>query len=147
MSRERILKILRTTSAWLFWPGLALVIWGSLTPAPPQLPGPWAWDKMDHGTAYFGLAAMATMVIGLRPRLFWAILSLIVLSAVLESLQGYTGRDPDIHDVIANSIGALAGLAVAALFWRFLATGREERSARGRQNRPVDGFERRTPGA
>ena len=123
MGRALILKILRLASAWLFWPGLALVVWGSLTPSPPQLPGPWIWDKMDHATAYFGLAAMATMVIGLRRRLIWAILSLIGLSVILEILQGYTGRDPDIHDVIANSIGAVAGLAVAALFWRVLARG------------------------
>ena len=121
MSKKRILKIMRKASAWLFWPGMALVVWGSLTPLPPRLPGPWAWDKMDHGTAYFGLAAMATMVIGLKPRLAWVIFALIGMSAMLEILQGYTGRDPDIHDVFANSLGALAGLAVAALFWRALA--------------------------
>lgn len=121
MSRAWLLKILRKASAWLFWPGVALVVWGSLTTSPPELPGPWAWDKMDHGTAYFGLAAMATMVIGLKPRLAWVIPGLVAMSGVLEILQGYTGRDPDMHDVIANSIGALAGLAVAALFWRVLA--------------------------
>jgi VanZ family protein len=121
MSKAWLLKILRLASAWLFWPGFALVVWGSLTPSPPELPGPWAWDKMDHLTAYFGLAAMATMVIGLCARLVWALLALVAMGGILEILQGYTGRDPDIHDFIANSIGVLTSFAVALLFWRVLS--------------------------
>jgi VanZ family protein len=35
---------------------------------------------------------------------------------VLEILQGYTGRDPDIFDLAANSAGTLLGAAVAVLF-------------------------------
>jgi VanZ family protein len=71
---------------------------------------------MEHFTAYFGLASMATLVMGLKPRLAWAFLGIILFGGALEILQGYTGRDPDILDFTANSIGAFAGLGVGALF-------------------------------
>ena len=74
-----------------------------------------AWDKAQHFTAYFGLATMATMVLGLNRRLALAILGVILLGGALEILQGYTGRDPDIFDFWPNAVGALRGTVVAAL--------------------------------
>jgi hypothetical protein len=41
-----------------------LIGWGELTPHPPNLGGLFGWDKLEHFTAYFGLASMATMVLG-----------------------------------------------------------------------------------
>ena len=72
-----LVKILRVLSLWLFWPGVAVIVWGELTPHPPHLQGPLDWDKVDHFIAYFGLASMATMVLGLRPRLAGAIAGVI----------------------------------------------------------------------
>ena len=109
----RLAGILRITSLWLFWPSVALIVWGELTPNPPDL-GP-GWDKLEHFTAYFGLAAMATMVLGPRLRV---ILDIILLSGLLELLQSFTGRDAEILDFAANSLGALSGFAVAFLVWR-----------------------------
>jgi VanZ family protein len=109
-------KVFRILSLWLFWPGIALIIWGELTPNPPDLSGVLGWDKAQHFLAYFGLASMATMILGLRPRLAWAILGVILLGGALEILQGYTGRDPDIRDFVANTFGALSGAAVGAVF-------------------------------
>jgi VanZ family protein len=117
MFKAKALKTLRSLSLWLFWPGLTLIIWGELTPHPPDLSSFLAWDKAQHFTAYFGLASMATMVLGLNRRLAFAVLGVILLSGVLEILQGYTGRDPDIFDFIANVIGAISGTAVGALCW------------------------------
>lgn len=114
-------KFLSRAALYLFWPGMALIIWGELTPSPPH----WTalfWDKALHFTAYFGLAAMATLVLGVQKRTLWALLALVVLGGVLEILQGYTGRDPDIHDEIANIIGVCGGflcaLAVTYFFKR-----------------------------
>jgi len=109
-----LVKILRVLSLWLFWPGVAVIVWGELTPHPPHLQGPLDWDKVDHFIAYFGLASMATMVLGLRPRLAGAIAGVILLSGVLEILQAITGRDAEILDFVANSLGALTGTLVAA---------------------------------
>jgi VanZ family protein len=111
---DRFVKLLRLLSLWLFWPGVALVVWGELTPSPPHLSGILDWDKLDHFTAYFGLAAMATMVTGLRPRLVWLIGGLILFGAALELAQALTGRDAEILDFVANSLGALSGTLAAA---------------------------------
>ncbi|HVZ28639.1 MAG TPA: VanZ family protein [Rhizomicrobium sp.] len=119
----RLVRFVRVLSTWLFWPGALLIAWGELTPRPPHLEGPFGWDKVDHFVAYFGLAAMATMVTGVRPRLAWAILGVILFGGVLEILQGLMGRDAELADFIANSIGALAGLAAAALFLRLPLVG------------------------
>lgn len=110
----RLVKILRVLSLWLFWPGVALIAWGELTPHPPHLQGPLDWDKVDHFIAYFGLASMATMILGLRPRLAGAIAGVILLSGALEILQAFAGRDAEILDFVANSLGALTGTLVAA---------------------------------
>ena len=117
MWKAKALKLLRNLSLWLFWPGVALIVWGELTPHPPDLSSILAWDKAQHFTAYFGLAAMATMILGLNRRLAMAILGVILLGGGLEILQGYTGRDPDIFDFAANTLGALGGTAVGTLCW------------------------------
>lgn len=112
-----LMRLLRFLAVWLFWPGVALIAWGELTPNPPALTQH-IWDKAEHFTAYFGLAVMATLVVGLRRALAWAILGVIALGGALEILQGLLGRDAQLGDFIANTIGALAGLAMAALFIR-----------------------------
>jgi VanZ family protein len=120
MWKTRLVRFFHILSLWLFWPGMALVTWGELTPHPPDLGGIWLWDKAQHFTAYFGLGSMATLALGLRPKLAWAISGLVLFGGVLEILQGITGRDPDIFDFLANAIGVLAGLAIATLFlWLF----------------------------
>ena len=41
---------------------------------------------------------------------------MILLSGALEILQAFTGRDAEILDFVANSLGALAGTLAAAAF-------------------------------
>ena len=104
---------------YLFWPAVVLVAWGELTPHPPSIVALF-WDKSLHFTAYFGLAGMATMALGEGKRAAWATLGLIVLGGVLEILQGFTGRDPDIYDELANTLGALTGGGAAWLLINLL---------------------------
>jgi VanZ family protein len=117
MWKTKALKVLQNLSLWLFWPGVVLIIWGELAPHPPDISPIIVWDKAQHFIAYFGLASMATMVVGPNRRLVWAVLGVILLGGALEILQGYTGRDPDIFDFVANSLGALSGTAVGLLCW------------------------------
>lgn len=56
------------------------------------------------------------MVLCLHRRLLWAVLGVVLLGGALEILQGYTGRDPDIMDFAANTVGALCGTLVGAIF-------------------------------
>jgi VanZ family protein len=114
---SRLAGILRILSLRLFWPGVALIVWGELTPTPPELGPEFNWDKLQHFTAYFGLASMATMVLTPRDR-FFALLDVILLGGLLELLQAVFGRDADLWDFAANSLGAVCGFGVAMLVWR-----------------------------
>jgi VanZ family protein len=106
----------RRAGAWAFWPAAAVVAWGELTPKPPHLQGPFLWDKLDHFTAYFGLALLASLGWGLRRSLGWIFLGVLAMGAGLEGLQALVGRDAEWGDMLANSLGAAAGLAVAAAY-------------------------------
>ena len=120
MWKAKILRSFQFLSTWLFWPGLVLIAWGELTPNPPDLGSVLGWDKAQHFIAYFGLAGMATMVFGFGPRLIQAIIAIILFSGILEILQGFTGRDPDILDFAANSVGALSGFGIGCLLYWWL---------------------------
>jgi VanZ family protein len=102
--------MLRVLALILFWPGVAVIAWGELTPHPPQ-EAQLIWDKAEHFTAYFGLAAMATLVLRRGRRLVLALAGILLLAGLLELLQAYTGRDPEWSDMLANSLGWLAGWA------------------------------------
>jgi VanZ family protein len=110
-----LLLFLRYASRWLFWPATALIVWGELVPVPPAVMNT-VWDKAEHLIAYFGLAAMATLALGLGRLLAWAIFGIINLGGVLEVAQHFTGRDPSAMDMIANTAGVFAGLCLAAVF-------------------------------
>jgi VanZ family protein len=107
---------MRRVGAWLFWPALAVVAWGELTPQPPPLPGPLQWDKAEHFTAYFTLALLASLGWGLRRSLVWVFLAVVALGGALEIIQTMVGRDGEWNDFAANSLGALVGLALAIAY-------------------------------
>jgi VanZ family protein len=73
-------------------------------------------DKLNHFIAYFVLAAWFA---GLVPRRGWwkVFASLALLGVSIEIAQGlmHVGRQADPRDVVANAIGALAGLGVSWL--------------------------------
>lgn len=115
MSLRQILHWFRQIDAWLVVPAIAAVIWGELAHSALIATLEFdIWDKALHFTAYFGLALMATIAVRAKPQRFvWWALGLIVLGGALEIVQGMTGRDADIWDETANTLGVLAGTAVA----------------------------------
>jgi VanZ family protein len=116
MWKAKLVRFLRLLSLWLFWPGVLLIAWGELTPNPPQMGGVFGWDKAEHFIAYFGLASMASLVIGFRRRLAWAILGVVLLGGALEVVQYFAGRDAELMDFVANTLGALTGTLAGTLF-------------------------------
>jgi VanZ family protein len=110
-----ILHKARIADAILFWPVLALVIWGEIF-APP---GPGLLDRINdkilHFMAYFLLAAMASMALKSRRTAMLAVLGIIVLGGVLEIIQGYVGRDMSFYDELANTLGAIPGGIIGRL--------------------------------
>ena len=106
-------RYLRLSMRWLFLPALAVVIWGELKPS-VQGPGT-GFDKVLHFTAYFGLAAIATVALGHRRPAIWAALALATFGGILEIVQSFVGRDAEWGDELANIVGAGAGLAAGLL--------------------------------
>lgn len=105
----------RRAGLWLFWPALAVVAWGELTPSPPSVTNLF-WDKSQHFIAYFGLSLLATLGWGLRRSLILVFLGVLAIGGGLELLQTLTGRDGQWLDQLANSLGALTGMTVAAIY-------------------------------
>jgi VanZ family protein len=117
--KDILMKWTTAAAFYLFWPAVALITWGELTPKPPH----WTthfWDKSLHFTAYFGLASMACLVLGFRRPLLLALVALALFGGALEILQGFTGRDPDIFDEIANCTGIAGGFLAALVFTTIL---------------------------
>ena len=115
MTKEKFMQFSRLSAIWLFWPALALVVWGELTSVGDL---PHVWDKLLHFTAYFGLSGLAFVALGAHRRALWGLLGLILLGGVLEIVQGMTGRDMSFYDEVANILGAVTGAGVA---WAYLA--------------------------
>jgi VanZ family protein len=115
MTLRQLLHWFRQIDAWLVVPAVLLVIWGELThsriAAEVEVD---VWDKAVHFTAYAGLALMTTIAVRARPVVaMWLAFGLIVMGGLLEIVQGMTGRDADIWDEAANTLGVLAGAGIA----------------------------------
>jgi len=117
MMRARVLRVLHLTGLYLFWPAVALVVWGELAPG-AGIPG--VWDKLQHFVAYGGLAGMAVLAVGERKHAVRIAAAMIVMGAALEFIQAFAGRDASVRDEIANALGALAGAFTAAWLLDFL---------------------------
>ena len=115
----KFVKFLHRAAMWLFWPAVAVVTWGELTPSPPHLETH-VWDKLLHFSAYFGLAGMAAWSLKSRRTLVLAVLGLIAFGGLLEFVQGMTGRDADVLDEVANSLGATLGALTGLLLLRLV---------------------------
>lgn len=106
------LKVLWHAIGWTY---LAFVIYVSLTPSPPDLPGFAGGDKFMHFVAY----AMMMLWFGFLYRSRRSLLMLgalfICLGVVLDLLQGRTGyRSTEVLDMVANAFGVLIGGSLAS---------------------------------
>jgi VanZ family protein len=114
-----MLLALRHPRLWLVSGWLLIVgaIIASLVPSNelPTLGG--ISDKTEHIVGY---GVLALWFAGIYPRSRYPMIgvALLVMGIVIEGLQGamQVGRQADIRDVYANSIGILCGL-VLALIW------------------------------
>jgi len=94
---------------------LVLLTTLSLMPSPPEPPGVFEWDKMQHASAYAVLATLyyASLPVRFAPfrRLVLAAALAWMTGALLELLQGVlaSGRCFEAGDLVANLVGALAG--------------------------------------
>jgi len=113
---RNLLHQLRRIDSWLIAPALVVVIFGELTHLSAiGLLESYFWDKSLHFTAYFGLSLMTTIAVRANRNALWWALGLVLMGGSLEIIQGFTGRDADIFDELANTIGVLSGLGVGWL--------------------------------
>jgi VanZ family protein len=91
----------------------AIILVGSLLPSVPDA-RVLENDKINHFVGYFGLSAWFT-ALAQRRRYGVVVLALLAFGAAIEITQHLMplGRTGDWRDVVANSIGIAAGLAVA----------------------------------
>jgi VanZ family protein len=106
------MRSLKLTALWhaVGWSYVAFVIYCSLDPSPPALPGFQGADKLAHVGAYavmmlwFGFIYLP----GKRFLLLGAVF--VLLGVVLEIVQGATGyRSTETLDMISNAVGVLIG--------------------------------------
>jgi VanZ family protein len=112
--RRPLLHAARIADEVLFYPALAVVIWGELSPAQPDAFG--LLGAIKDNILYlksFLLAAIAAAAVTRPSSVVLTGLGLILLGGVLEIVQSYVGRDPSIYDELANMVGVLAGTVCA----------------------------------
>jgi hypothetical protein len=100
--------------AWqaIGWGMVCLVVYLTLTPKPPVVPGFLGWDKAQHFVAYAGLMWWYRQAFS--KHLGW-IVFMVVLGVGLECIQGLTDyRFFDYYDMVANTIGVALGIILAA---------------------------------
>lgn len=94
------------------WLMLAVVLWGTLTPEPPQFISPPLpqFDKLEHFGAFLLLNAWFIAAQPGRRRWWLITFAFIVLGGVIEIIQGWSGfRDGDWLDWMADNAGVVLG--------------------------------------
>lgn len=96
----------------LGWLGLAIILWGTLTPEPPQLPqfGIPQFDKLEHFTAFLMLTSWFMAAFPGRKAALTIIVLCVLLGGAIELVQGWSGfRDAEWGDWAADCVGVAAG--------------------------------------
>jgi len=108
-------------SAPVLW--ALILIWLSLTPSPPQLPGVLGWDKLLHAGSYGLLTILVAQFLlylsfNLGKTGWQAVLPVVCCGALLEVLQLLlqTGRTAEWWDLVANTVGAFLAYLVFRRF-------------------------------
>jgi len=103
------------------WFGLALLLFLSLTPQQPDIPGDHG-DKIGHVLAYAMLTYWWSQIILTARRRLWLAVQFVALGLAIECLQGWTGwRTFDYFDMLADIVGVVFGWILAILTPNLLA--------------------------
>lgn len=98
----------------VFIAACATIVWLSLTPT-TALPSVNMWDKVEHAGAYCVLALLGAWAFPMRLwRLAAGLFALGVGVEIAQSVMGL-GRQGDLLDALANSVGIASGLGLARL--------------------------------
>jgi VanZ family protein len=110
------MRPLRLIKVWLPLGCFAvcMLIYGSLTPSPPELPEVPFADKLAHFTVYAWIMLWFGFIYKPGEKYLLLGLSLILLGVTLELLQGASGyRSMEVSDACFNALGVFAGWLLA----------------------------------
>ncbi len=88
----------------------------SLMPKPPEIIEVFSFsDKVKHFAAYTALSLSLAFVISFGK--FWKTAAYVVIfsslyGGIIEFLQGFTGRSPELLDLLSDTAGAIAGTLI-----------------------------------
>ena len=113
-----MLLALRHPRLWLVsgWIMVVLAVIASIMPL-TEMPKVGVSDKVEHVVAY---GVLSLWFAGIYPKSRYPMIgvALLVMGIVIEGLQGamHLGRQADMRDVYANTLGIVCGLSLA-LIW------------------------------
>ncbi len=134
-SSDRVqMRPLRLVKVWLplGWLAVSMLIYQSLNPSPPELPEWPLADKLTHFVVYAWIMLWFGFIYKPGKKYLFLGLSLILLGAALELLQGASGyRSMEVLDASFSALGVFAGWLLArtrlssTLLWaeRLIYTG------------------------
>ena len=103
-------------SRMLWWMGCVLVVLAIIVCLLPSRDLPESLELSDKVSHLVGHSVLALYFTGIVPRRSWwkIFVFLLVLGTAIEFAQYFmhAGREGDARDVVANSLGALIGLAL-----------------------------------
>lgn len=122
---------------YLLWAGVALTLILALIPAPPKALST-GWDKSDHLGAFGCLAVAARLAWGGGFRRYLLLLAcLVAFGGLIEVLQMFVPqRQADWFDLLADTLGTLTGLLLAALVSWMSGLGKASTQAKVSHDRP-----------
>lgn len=125
MQTSQLIAFLTSPKARLGWKfalglGIAFTLWMALIPAPPKSLST-GWDKSDHLGAFAVLAIAGRIAWGSKLRNQLALGAyLVALGILIEVMQMFVPlRQADWHDVVADALGVVLGLAIAFVLAKF----------------------------
>jgi VanZ family protein len=115
MLRKRVFRILTLAVA-------AGILVLSLIPKPPEIPVGFHYaDKIAHFFAYLVLSFLVFASVSEGKLIGAALMTVLVVAALcvvfgglIEILQMFTGRQAELWDLVADSIGAVCGALISA---------------------------------
>jgi VanZ family protein len=117
MRDGRVIEWMRKASRILVFVVAAAILLASLLPrAPLRLERIRFADKISHALAYlvWGFLLFLSQQTGRpRRRALLAVLVCLLFGGAIEVLQGFTGRSPELADLLADGLGAAVGTGAA----------------------------------